>query len=250
MDYLRELDQDPIWTWPHARRWDDEYGIGTIGPTKRFGNVVFRFRPLADHLEKYWQQTMDRYHGIKPDFHVGPLEPDFLPGFLKSKNYHLSETHIILVKDLLPPQWKTPSVVSISPALTLAAWEGFHQLEQRVFRFPPTNALTIQSEVAESNQTNPSTRLFVAWHENLVIGAAGMTIHRNHAGMWGGQTDPQWRNRGIYRSLTAAREEYAHQRGLAWTVVEAKETTSYPLLVRWGYREIGQRLVFKPGVSD
>ncbi|MGA8846401.1 MAG: hypothetical protein WB471_07290, partial [Nocardioides sp.] len=53
------------------------------------------------------------------------------------------------------------------------------------------------------------------------------------AGLWGGATLPQWRGRGIYRALTAARAGSASARGVRWLQSDCTPM-SRPILERSG----------------
>ena len=54
------------------------------------------------------------------------------------------------------------------------------------------------------------------------------------AGIWGGSTLPEWRGRGIYRALTAARASSALRMGK--TLINSDSTEySRPILERYGF---------------
>lgn len=57
------------------------------------------------------------------------------------------------------------------------------------------------------------------------------------AGLWGGATLPQWRGRGIYRALTAARAASALSRGVRYLHSDCTEM-SRPILERSGLRKV------------
>jgi GNAT superfamily N-acetyltransferase len=244
--YLAQLDQDPVWMWPQVTRWQDAHGLGSISSDPEFGNVVYRFRPPSQQLQEYWNQTLARYHGKFPEFHVGPLEPTSLSVLLLNQGYTLSETYQLLVKDL-QPESNSPcqnSSSNIHIASSYSDWSGFHDLEQIVFGFPKIDADTIWREVQESRLPHSTTLLIVAEVAGTVVGSAGMTIHNTHGALWGGQVHPSWRRQGIYRDMVHYREQAARNRGLQWVFVEAKESTSYPLLSRLGYQSIGVSHVY------
>ena len=57
------------------------------------------------------------------------------------------------------------------------------------------------------------------------------------AGIWGGATHPDWRRRGIYRALTAARAKSAVQRGFRYINSDSTEY-SRPILERSGFVKV------------
>ena len=54
------------------------------------------------------------------------------------------------------------------------------------------------------------------------------------AGIWGGSTRPDWRRRGVYRALTAARARSAAARGVRYIHSDSTEE-SRPILERSGF---------------
>jgi ribosomal protein S18 acetylase RimI-like enzyme len=58
------------------------------------------------------------------------------------------------------------------------------------------------------------------------------------AGLWGGATHPDWRGRGIYRALTAARARSAVERGIETLHSDSTEY-SRPILERSGFVKVG-----------
>lgn len=54
------------------------------------------------------------------------------------------------------------------------------------------------------------------------------------AGIWGGATRPDWRRRGVYRALTAARARSALARGIRW-IHSDSTADSRPILERSGF---------------
>jgi GNAT superfamily N-acetyltransferase len=91
--------------------------------------------------------------------------------------------------------------------------------------------------------------LYLARHRGRPAAAAAcMTFARNaetgerHVGgslhLQGGVVLPEFRQRGLYRALTAARLRDASARGIEVATTHAKRSTSAPLLERFGFREL------------
>ena len=64
------------------------------------------------------------------------------------------------------------------------------------------------------------------------------------AGLWGGGTVPDWRHRGVFRSLVAYRAEIARDRGFRYLQVDAAEA-SRPILERLGFVELAKTVPFR-----
>ena len=72
-----------------------------------------------------------------------------------------------------------------------------------------------------------------------VVSAAWLVFRpgTEFAGLWGGSTRPEWRGRGIYRALVAARAALAAGRGFRYLQVDAS-ADSTPILRRLGFRAV------------
>lgn len=81
--------------------------------------------------------------------------------------------------------------------------------------------------------------LWVAEVDGAVVSAGRIDVvpGTEFAGIWGGATLPEWRGRGIYRALTAARARSALARGVRY-IHSDSTAMSRPILERSGLREI------------
>ncbi|WP_299039318.1 GNAT family N-acetyltransferase [uncultured Pseudokineococcus sp.] len=87
--------------------------------------------------------------------------------------------------------------------------------------------------------TGDGMELWVAEAAGLVVSAGRLepVAGSDVAGVWGGATRPEWRRRGVYRALTAARARSALRRGK--TLVHSDCTPfSRPILQRAGLVEV------------
>jgi len=67
------------------------------------------------------------------------------------------------------------------------------------------------------------------------------------ASLWGGGTLPDWRGRGVFRSLVAYRARLARERGYRYLQVDASADSS-PILQRLGFTELARTTPFSyPG---
>ncbi|KAA2267087.1 GNAT family N-acetyltransferase [Solihabitans fulvus] len=80
------------------------------------------------------------------------------------------------------------------------------------------------------------TVVLVAEAGGRVVSSARLEFEpgTDFAGLWGGNTLEQWRGRGIYRALVAARAGFAAARGVRYLQVDASED-SRPILTRLGF---------------
>ncbi|GAA2739392.1 GNAT family N-acetyltransferase [Kitasatospora cinereorecta] len=82
-------------------------------------------------------------------------------------------------------------------------------------------------------------RILVAEADGQVVSAAWMAVRpgTEFAGLWGGSTLAEWRGRGIYRALVAARATEAVARGVRYLQVDAS-ADSAPILRRLGMHAV------------
>lgn len=81
--------------------------------------------------------------------------------------------------------------------------------------------------------------VWVAEADSLVVSCGRLeeVPDRAFAGLWGGATVPEWRSRGVYRALTAARARSALERGLRYLYSDCTPM-SRPILERSGLRAV------------
>jgi GNAT superfamily N-acetyltransferase len=86
-------------------------------------------------------------------------------------------------------------------------------------------------------RANPDTLLvYVAYVDGIPVSSARLELPPNNpfAGLWGGSTLPEYRNRGIYTALVATRVQEAQRRGARFVTVDALPT-SRPILEKLGF---------------
>jgi len=83
---------------------------------------------------------------------------------------------------------------------------------------------------------DPTQRFVVAYVEGTAAcsGRLDLARDRSFAGLFGGGTVPQFRNRGAYRATVAARATIARDLGYRYVTVDARET-SRPILEKLGF---------------
>ena len=78
--------------------------------------------------------------------------------------------------------------------------------------------------------TGDGMQLWVAEADGQIVGAGGLepAAGTEFAGIWGGATRPEWRSRGIYRALTAARARSALALGKRLMHSDSTELSAHP----------------------
>lgn len=81
--------------------------------------------------------------------------------------------------------------------------------------------------------------VMVAEVEGEIVSAAWLVFRAgtDFAGLWGGSTRAEWRGKGIYRALVAARAQRAVARGVPYLQVDASDDSN-PILRRLGFHAV------------
>lgn len=88
--------------------------------------------------------------------------------------------------------------------------------------------------------------MFVARVGGRAAGSAAYLAAERSAYLMGGVVLPEFRGRGVYRALVAARLEHARRRGLALATSQAREQTAYPILAGLGFRPVCRMVALTP----
>lgn len=89
--------------------------------------------------------------------------------------------------------------------------------------------------ILQQQRDGGSVEVWVAEADGLIVSAGRIepVVGTAFAGIWGGATLPEYRGRGIYRALTAARVRSMMSRGVRWIHSDSTEA-SRPILERAG----------------
>lgn len=126
-----------------------------------------------------------------------------------------------------------PAGVQLRPVTAEADVRAMCAMVGAVFGDPPSD--DVADALLRRLTFDDGMELWVAESEGQMIGAGRLEPVRESefAGIWGGAIRPEWRGRGVYRALTAARARSALQAGK--TLIHSDSTEySRPILERSG----------------
>ena len=92
--------------------------------------------------------------------------------------------------------------------------------------------------IAETlRDASDSLGIYVAYHDDIPVGCSRCVFHAESAfaGLWGGAVLPEYRRRGVYRSMIHHRAKDAQAFGARYLQVDALPT-SQPILERLGFQ--------------
>ncbi|HZC51607.1 MAG TPA: GNAT family N-acetyltransferase [Mycobacterium sp.] len=181
----------------------------------------YRADPEINRVE--WKT---RGHDRAPGLHAALIDSGFVPD--EPESIMIGEARSLAVEVALPDGVAVRQVSGEADVRAMVA------MQSDVFDDPTpdqtSEAILYRLSLREGMQ------LWVAESEGRIISAGRLEPVQGtqFAGIWGGATRPEWRRRGIYRALTAARARAALRVGK--TLIHSDSTEySRPILERSGF---------------
>jgi GNAT superfamily N-acetyltransferase len=191
---------------------------------------VVRFAAVCDEWE--W-----KHYSYDP--------PADLPRRLVAAGLTPQPEETLLVADVadLALDRRPPSRVEMRPVVTDADVTALVSLHDEVFGVEHAG---VGQAIRRGLARDPSTvAAFIAWAGEAPVAAGRVEFHygTDFASLWGGGTLPDWRGRGVFRSLVASRAAEAAARGFRYVQVDASDD-SRPILERMGFVELARTTPF------
>lgn len=102
------------------------------------------------------------------------------------------------------------------------------------------DAMWLADTITEEKKADPdSLQVYAAYMGEKPVSIGWMRHKRGDAfgSLWGGSTLPEWRGKGAYSALVAARAQNARTRGCRWLTVDCSPM-SLPILERRGFQRL------------
>jgi GNAT superfamily N-acetyltransferase len=166
-----------------------------------------------------------RGHDRAPGLHEALVRNAFVPG--EQESIMVGEAAALAVDHPPPEGVRLGQVTSEADVRALSA------MQEEVFGggFADEMAAALLRRLSRSD----GMELWVATADGAIVGTGRLepVAGSEFAGIWGGATRPEWRGRGIYRALTAARARSALRLGKRLIHSDSTEA-SRPILERAG----------------
>ncbi|MEU8154272.1 GNAT family N-acetyltransferase [Micromonospora sp. NPDC048986] len=166
-----------------------------------------------------------RGHDHAPGLHEALLENGFTAD--EPESIMIGEARLLAVDVLLP---EGVTLRRVSEEVDVRAMSA---MQDEVFGNPVSDDMA--NALLRRLARDDGMELWVAEAEGRIVSAGRLEPLRgtDFAGIWGGATRAEWRGRGIYRALTAARARSALRMGK--TLINSDSTEySRPILERYG----------------
>jgi GNAT superfamily N-acetyltransferase len=185
-----------------------------------------------------------RGHDHAPGLHEALLEHGFVPD--EPESIMIGEARSLAVDVPLPDGVTLRQVTEESDVRAMTA------LQDEVFGSPVSEEMA--DAVLRRLSKDDGMECWVAEAAGRMVSAGRLerVPDTEFAGIWGGATRPEWRGRGIYRALTAARARSALRMGA--TLIHSDSTDySRPILERSGFVAVSTTTPYewrRPGGPD
>jgi ribosomal protein S18 acetylase RimI-like enzyme len=168
-----------------------------------------------------------RGHDRAPGLHDALVAHGFVPDEVES--VMVGEARLLAVDVELPAGVVVRQVTDEDDVRRMMA------MQAEVFGDSPDSAAEMAAQILHRLRTRDDMEMWVAEADGEVVSAGRLepVEDTEFAGIWGGATRPQWRGRGIYRALTAARARSAIAHGKRYINSDSTEF-SRPILERSG----------------
>lgn len=195
-------------------------GAETIADWVR--EVLARYRADAAIARVEWKT---RGHDRAPGLHDALVSSGFVPD--EPESIMIGEARRLAVDVALPGEVALRQITSEPDVRAMCA------MQDEVFGKPGTQDMA--NAVLRRLASGDGMELWVAEAGGQIVSAGRLepAAGTEFAGIWGGATRPQWRGRGIYRALTAARARSALALGKRLMHSDSTEF-SRPILERAG----------------
>jgi hypothetical protein len=192
------------------------------------GAALAHYQAIPEITRVEWKT---RGHDHAPGLHQCLLDHGFVAE--ESESIMIGEAQRLAVEVPLPDGVTLRQVSAESDVRAMCAMSG------QVFGDPPAEEAAMADALLRRLSLDDGMELWVAEADGQVVCAGRLepVPGTDFAGIWGGSTLKEWRGRGIYRALTAARAQSALRQGK--TLINSDSTEySRPILERYGFLKV------------
>lgn len=200
-------------------------GPATEGSVRELVRAALEHYLAQPEVQKVEWKT--RGHDQAPGLHEALVSSGFEPE--ETESVMVGDAALLAVDVDLPPGVTVRRVSEESDVRAMLA------MQAEVFDEDPADAAAHDEELLHRLRTRDDLELWVAEVDGDVVSAGRLepVEGTEFAGVWGGATRPEFRGRGIYRALTAARARSAIRHGKRFIHSDSTEF-SRPILERSG----------------
>ena len=225
--------------FPGMRREETAHVIRMI-PNKSDEGIIIYSHLQGKNIKEIIKKEIGYFSALGLDFEwkaYGHDRPEGLNTLLADMGFEVEVPDSVMVFDLMDSNEliDSPLVPGIRRLTTADEIEQAMGMQELVWEDDMThiaNYLKLQLE-----QYPDQISIFAAFEMDKPVSNGWITFHpgSEFAGLWGGTTLPDFRNRGYYSSLLKIRMQEAMQRGVRYVTVDASPM-SRPILENFGFQ--------------
>jgi hypothetical protein len=192
------------------------------------GEALDHFRADPEIVEVEWKS---RGHDVAPGLHQSLLDHGFVAE--EPESIMIGEAERLAVEVPLPDGVTLRRVSEERDVRAMCA------MSAQAFGDTDAEGAAVADAVVRRLSRDDGMELWVAEQDGRVVSAGRLepVAGTDFAGIWGGSTLEEWRGRGLYRALTAARARSALRVGK--TLIHSDSTEySRPILERYGFVKV------------
>lgn len=192
------------------------------------GQALAHYEAMPEITRVEWKT---RGHDHAPGLHDALLDHGFVP----------DEPESIMVGEarLLAVDVELPAGIAVRRATDEDDVRAMCAMQAEVFGDDADEAEEMVVQILHRLRTRDDMEMWVAEHDGRIVSAGRLepVEGTEFAGIWGGSTLPDYRGKGIYRALTAARARSAMAHGKRYINSDSTEF-SRPILERSGFVKV------------
>lgn len=162
-------------------------------------------------------------------------KPDNLVELLEAHGFITEEEEALMVIDHTNKDLSSGCQIAVKELVTQEEIQSLIALEEEIWG---TSHQELGRRLWRDKQEHPdSLFLYGVWEGGALVSGAWMYLEQNSsfASLWGGSTLPEFRKKGYYTALLAARAQKAAEQGYPYLMVDASPM-SRPILERNGFQ--------------
>ncbi len=208
--------------------YQDLQGTDADGIVRLVGAALAHYQADPEITRVEWKT---RAHDRAPGLHQCLVDHGFVAE--ETESIMIGEAHRLAVDVPLPDGVTLRQISAPSDVRAMCA------MSAQAFGDSPAESTKTADALLRRLSLDDGMELWVAEVDGQVVSAGRLEPvgGTDFAGIWGGSTLEEWRGRGIYRALTAARARSALRQGK--TLIHSDSTEySRPILERYGFLKV------------
>jgi GNAT superfamily N-acetyltransferase len=226
-------------TYPGMRREETPHVIRMIPEHAPEGTIIYSRLP-DQGIDEVIKKEIQYFSELGLDFEWKAYrhdKPDGLNTILADLGFEVETPDSVMVFDLQEANTNLNSSIvdGIRRLTSIDEIEQVMAVQKQVWEDDMTQIATYLKLQMEENPDLIS--IYAAYENDKPVSDGWITYHpgSQFAGLWGGTTLPDFRNRGYYSSLLKVRMQEAIKRGIRYVTVDASPM-SRPILENFGFQ--------------